>query len=145
MTVTPAAVKADPRDLTDRETFEKIAAYCERTMKVTRTYAERGVAECLVFMKAMADNPGVARISPSLAVDPFWHAWMLHSAQYQAFEEAHAGGRRLSHAPHSPADYTPEASEAALKHTIGLLDATGCAFDLEFWGGYATCGQGNSP
>ena len=144
MTVASTAVKADPRDLTDPKTFERIVEYCERTMKVTRTYAERGVAECLVFMKAMADNPGV-EIAPSLAADPFWHAWMLHSAPYQAFEEAHAGGRRLTHAPHSPADYTPEESAAALEHTIGLLDATGYAFDLEFWGGYATCSQGNSP
>jgi len=134
----------DPRTLVPEETFNKIAEYVSRRMPCTLTYAERGVAECLAFMRLMAEHPGV-EIAPSLAVDPFWHAFMLHSAEYAEFERQHAGGRRLSHAPHSPSDYTREESAAALERTSTLLKASGYQWDTEFWGGYATCGQGNTP
>lgn len=145
MTVTASVVqKSDPRNLVPAATFEKIAAYCERTQKITRTYAERGLAECLAFVYLIAENPDV-EITPSLAVDPFWHAFMLHSAEYAAFEREHAGGRRLTHAPHQPSDYTPEESAAALERTRALLGRSGYQWDAEFWGGYGTCGQGNTP
>lgn len=143
MTLTTAEL-LDPRTLVPEETFDKIAAYCERTQKITRPYAERGLAECLVFLHLVAENPD-REITPSLAVDPFQHAFMLHTAEFETFEREHAGGRHLHHAPRQPSDYTPEESAAALERTIVLLKGSGYQWDAEFWGGYGTCGQGNSP
>ena len=136
MTVTlerPAAKRADepadPRELVGEPTFTKLVTYIVEHQRVTRQYAERMIGQVLIYLKAVADNPGV-RLVPDVSVDPGWHAFLMHTEPYEVFEQVHNGGRRLHHVPIMLEDIK---SGAAMARTIPLLNATGYAVDPEFW------------
>lgn len=136
MTVTTerAATAADPRELVSPEVFSTVSAYVARHQEVTLAYAERMVTQMLVWMRAVADNPGV-RLAMDETVDPAWHAFMLHSQDYAAFCDR-LFGRYLHHVP--PVDGTSH-SDAEIDRTVPALRATGYEVDAEFWVGAKPC------
>ncbi len=73
----------DPRELVDDGLFTKLSAYVAKDQGVTRAYAEGVVGQALVWLRAVAENPGV-RLAMSETVDPGWHAFLLHSQDYRA-------------------------------------------------------------
>ena len=136
-----AATPKDPRELVSGETFAKLVTYTVEHQRVTRTYAERMIEQALIYLKAVAQNPGV-RIVPDVSVDPGWHAFLMHTQEYEQFERDHADGRRLHHVPIMLEDIR---SGAAMARTIPLLWATGYAVDPEFWLTGESCCPPNPP
>lgn len=130
-------------ELVSSQTFDRLVDYAVDQRHLTRAYAERGVLQMLIALKACADNPGVAMVMDA-SLDPFWHDFQLHGREYQQFEADHAGGRRLWH---DPSDLRNEAELVAdLHRTLELVNATGLPVDMEFWSGRPSpCVQGGSP
>lgn len=125
----------DPAELVSVETFDKLTRYMVEHHRVTQAYADRVVRQGLLFMKAMCDNPGI-RIVPDVSVDPAWHAFLMHTVEYEQFEREHNGGRRLHHVPIMLEDIS---SGAAMRRTIPILYATGYEVDPEFWATGESC------
>ncbi|MBX6766214.1 MAG: hypothetical protein IRY90_03515 [Actinomadura rubrobrunea] len=141
MTVTTTARAAeadkaakDPRDLLDGETFDLLAGYVARHHEVTRAYAERMVSQMLVWMAAVAQNAGV-RLAMDETVDPAWHAFILHSQQYESFCDR-MFGHYLHHVRPAPGK---SASDEEAARTLEALYATGYPVDEEFWVGAKPC------
>lgn len=109
----------------------------ERVMKEEghdRDYAERVIDQTLVFLVACAQNPG-AKLAPSNATDPGWHAFILHTRAYAEFCHRVAG-RFIHHLPIMNDDIR---SGNALARTIEALCATGYPVDDELWPQSPTC------
>lgn len=136
MTITTerAATAANPRDLVDREVFTTLSTYVASHQEVTHAYADRMVEQMLVWMRAVADNPGL-RLAMDETVDPAWHAFILHSQEYAAFCDR-MFGEYLHHVPPAPgvAHSTDE-----VDRTLPALHATGYPVDEEFWVGGKPC------
>ncbi|XRQ08984.1 hypothetical protein ACN3XK_72975, partial [Actinomadura welshii] len=88
MTITTeraATAAKDPRELVTPEQFRVMVDDVVTFDKVTRPYAEAGVAQFLVFMKAWGDTMAEAcgdprvrvKFAPSPAVDKIWHRSMI--------------------------------------------------------------------
>ncbi|WP_433463217.1 hypothetical protein [Spirillospora sp. CA-128828] len=122
----------DPRGLVDAEVFEKLSAYVAKHQEVTRTYAEGVVGQALVWLRAVAENPGV-RLAMSDTVDPGWHAFMLHSQDYTRFCEQTLGFY-LHHVPPAPG---VTSGEDEIARTLPALHATGYRVEVEHWAGAA--------
>ena len=137
MTITTeraATAAKDPRKLVTPEVFSTVSTYVARHQEVTLAYAERMVAQMLVWMRAVADNPS-ARLAMDETVDPAWHAFMLHSQEYAAFCDR-LFGRYLHHVP--PVDGTSH-TDVEIDRTLPALRATGYQVDTEFWVGAKPC------
>jgi hypothetical protein len=130
-------VAKDPRELLASDVFDLLVGDIRRHYPVTRQYAERMMGQALVFLKAngimlreaQSDPSRWVRISPSVTVDPAWHAFILRSRPYHAFCMEIAG----CYMHHMPAMDEDLRSGAALDRTIPLLNATGYQVDMEFW------------
>ncbi|NVI91238.1 hypothetical protein [Actinomadura sp. BRA 177] len=118
----------DPRELVDDGLFTKLSAYVAKDQGVTRAYAEGVVGQALVWLRAVAENPGV-RLAMSETVDPGWHAFLLHSQDYTRWCEEHLG-YYLHHIPPAPG-VTSDEDEIA--RTLPALNATGYRVDTEHW------------
>lgn len=131
MTITTerAAVAAkDPRELVDDGLFATLSAYVAKEQGVTRAYAEGVVGQALVWLRAVAENPGV-RLAMSETVDPGWHAFLLHSQDYTRWCEANLG-YYLHHIPPAPG---VNSGEDEIARTLPALLATGYTVDVEHW------------
>lgn len=133
---TAHAVK-DPRDLVTPEMFRLMVDDVVTFDKVTRPYAQRGVEQFLVFMKAWGDTMAEVggdprawvKFAPSPAVDKIWHRSMMRTRTFAAVC-AMVAGRYLHHVPIMDEDIrTGQASERA----IAAMRATGFRVDLEWW------------
>jgi hypothetical protein len=125
-----------PRGLVPEELFDELAAYVAKAHHVTLSYAEGVIEQTLVWLRAVADNPGV-RLAMSETVDLGWHAFILHSEEYLEFCRR-LMGRYLHHVPPAPGT---SMSEDAITRTIPALRATGYPVDLNHWSGphYPCC------
>jgi hypothetical protein len=124
----------DPRELISTDLFDELT---ERVMKDEghdRDMAERVVTQTLVFLAACAQNPG-AKLAPSNAVDPGWHAFILHTKAYAEFCDRVAG-RFIHHLPIMNDDIR---SGNALARTVEALHRTGYPVDGELWPEAPTC------
>ena len=138
----PAAVEpVDPAYLVLDETFAKLVRYATEHFKVHRFYAADGVRQMLLYLKAVCLNPSV-RLVPDVSVDPFWHAFLMHTEEYEQFEHEHNHGKRLHHVPIMLEDIS---SGAAMARTIPLLAASGYTFDTKFWETGESCCPPNPP
>ena len=132
-TVTRAAGTAlDPCDLVEADLFAELSAYVAKDLGVTRLYAEGVVRQTLVWLRAVAENPGV-RLAMSETVDPGWHAFLLHSQDYTRFCEEHIG-YYLHHVPPAPG---ARMAEEEIARTLPALHATGYRVEVEHWTGAA--------
>lgn len=106
---------------------------------LTDDLGERGVNQMAAFLAATINAE--EKMAPSLRVDLFWHAFVLHTAQYAAFCAA-LGTDFIHHVPdrrgHNPAE-----GRAALARTRDTIRAAGFAIDPQFWpaDGAADCTQ----
>ncbi|MFC4052894.1 hypothetical protein ACFOY4_24665 [Actinomadura syzygii] len=135
MTVTTeraTGIALEPRELVDRALFDKLSAYVAKHQEVTRSYAEGVVGQTLVWLRAVADNPGV-RLAMSETVDPGWHAFLLHSQDYARYCADNLG-YYLHHVPPTPG---VAACEEEIARTLPALRATGYRVDDEHWAGTA--------
>ncbi|TDE26511.1 hypothetical protein [Actinomadura sp. 6K520] len=122
----------DPRELVEADLFATLSAYVAKDLHVTRTYAEGVVGQALVWLRAVAENPGV-RLAMSESVDPGWHAFLLHSQDYMRFCEENLG-YYLHHVPPGPG---VSMGEEEIARTLPALHATGYRVELEHWTGAA--------
>jgi hypothetical protein len=84
--------------------------------------------QALAFLKACADNPRTS-LSPAKAVDPGWHAFILHTEDYAEFCDRIAG-RFIHHRPICTDDIR---SGMALARTVRALRMGGFTLDAELW------------
>lgn len=127
MTVTTDTA-ANPRDLISPGLYTRLSKQVMEDMRVDLVRAERVMSQTLAFLKACADNPG-SNLSPTKAVDPGWHAFILHTEDYAEFCDRIAGG--FIH--HRPVCNDDIRSGSALARTIQALRGTGYPVDEELW------------
>lgn len=125
---TVAAQGKDPRELVSPEVFEKLVSYIVEHQSVTKQYASDVIEQTVIYLKAAASNPGI-RLAMDETVDPGWHAFILHSADYEAFC-ADVAGRYLHHVPPPPGG---SVDDATIARTLPALRATGYPVKEEFW------------
>lgn len=121
-------IARDPRELVDDALFAKLSSYVAKDQGVTRAYAEGVVGQALVWLRAVAENPGV-RLAMSETVDPGWHAFLLHSQDYTRWCEKNLG-HYLHHIPPAPG---VTSGEDEIARTLPALHATGYRVDDEHW------------
>jgi hypothetical protein len=121
-------IPADPRDLVSSLLFHRLVECVMSDERVERSHAERVIIQTLAFLKACADNPGV-NLSPTRAVDPGWHAFILHTEDYADFCRRTAG-RFIHHRPICNDDIR---SGTALARTRQAIRAAGFTLDDELW------------
>jgi hypothetical protein len=132
-----AVATKDPRGLVTAELFDQMVNDVVTFDKVTRPYAERGVEQFLVFMKAWGDTMtevgGDARawvkFAPSPAVDKIWHRSMMRTRTFAAVCDMVAG-RFMHHLPIMDEDIR---SGQASERGLAAMRATGYRVDLEWW------------
>lgn len=135
MTLTPettAAAVKDPRKLIEAPLFDRLAAYVAKEHAVTLPYAEGVIGQALVWLRAVAENPGV-RLAMSETVDAGWHAFLLHSQDYARFCEENLG-YFLHHVPPAPG---VSMDEEEIARTLPALHATGYRVEVQHWAGAA--------
>ncbi|MFC0041043.1 hypothetical protein [Actinomadura rayongensis] len=128
----------NPRDLIDPVLFDKLVARVQEDQQVAQFYAVGMVEQMLVYLKAVAEYGGrPGNLAPSKAVDPAWHVFVLHTAEYRAFC-ADLGGGFIEHTPVVTEDIT---SGNALARTLDAMRATGYAVDERYWqlGTWTSC------
>ncbi|MFJ3496844.1 glycine-rich domain-containing protein [Streptomyces sp. NPDC086091] len=108
--------------------------------EITDDQGIRGVEQLAAFLAVAATTS--ARVTPSLRVDLFWHAFVLHTRAYADFCDA-LGGGFIHHVPDRGGVPDPGAGREAMRRTAGLLRTAGHRIDPEFWplDGAADCTQ----
>jgi hypothetical protein len=133
----PPPVIRHPRDLVTPEMFRLMVDDLVEFDKLTRPYAERGVEQFLVFMKAWGDAIAAVdgdpsqwvKFAPSPAVDKVWHRSMMRTRNFAAVCDMVAG-RFMHHVPIMDEDIR---SGAASERGLAAMRATGYRVDLEWW------------
>ncbi len=138
--VVPEVVR-DPRELISPEMFSRIVSRVQEEMPVATFYAERMVEQALTFLAAVAENRGDSALTPSRAVDPAWHAFVVFTPEYAAFCREITGGGFIHHIPVLPGETLTGKS---LEHTIKVMRATGYPVDEAMWQREASCGSTDS-
>ncbi|MGV9691093.1 glycine-rich domain-containing protein [Streptomyces sp. NPDC003444] len=108
--------------------------------EVTEDQGNRGVDQLAAFLAVAATTPG--KVTPSLRVDLFWHAFVLHTKPYADFCAA-LGGGFIHHVPDRGSGHDPAEGRAAMRRTADLIREAGYRADPEFWplDGAADCTQ----
>ncbi|XVQ07272.1 glycine-rich domain-containing protein [Spirillospora sp. CA-255316] len=125
---TAVAVVPAPKDLIPRDLYAKLVARVMEDEQIPPDRAVRIVDQTLIFLKACADAPG-RNLSPTKAVDPGWHAFILHTEDYANFCDTYAGA--FIH--HRPICNNDIRSGTALGRTVEAIRATGYPIDWELW------------
>ena len=100
---------------------------------IDQALAERVMNEALGFLRLCAEDPA-GRYVPSTAVDPGWHAFILHTREYAEFCQRTAG-RFLHHAP-----FDADADAADTRRTVDAMRRHGLAVDAALWERGGDCG-----
>jgi hypothetical protein len=127
------------KSLIDPPLFDKLTQRVTKDHGLDTALAARIVDQTAAFLKACADNPHTP-LSPSMAVDLGWHAFVLHTADYATFCHTIAG--RFIH--HQPIDEEGDGSDearAALRATVRAILRSGVMVDQELWAAAADCSQ----
>ncbi|MGW4690226.1 glycine-rich domain-containing protein [Streptomyces sp. NPDC004244] len=108
--------------------------------EMTDDQGERGVTQTAAFLAVAAHT--TERATPSLRVDLFWHAFVLHTKSYADFCKA-LGSGFIHHVPDRDSGHDPEEGRAAMRRTAALIREAGFDTDPEFWptDGAADCTQ----
>ncbi|GAB2923743.1 glycine-rich domain-containing protein [Streptomyces mayteni] len=108
--------------------------------ELTDEQGERGVNQVVAFLAVAANS--TERVTPSLRVDLFWHALVLHTKQYAEFCAA-LGSGFIHHVPDRGNSHNPAEGRAAMRRTAELIRSAGFDADPEFWpiNGAADCTQ----
>ena len=128
-----AAEQVTGRQLVSAELFDRLAGFCADEYGLERSVAERVMEQGLAFLDVMGRS-GEA-LSPSKLVDPAWHTFMLHSAEYADWCQERFG-RYIHHAPNSR-----YRDKAAMVDVVGKIRAAGYVVDESLWGTAADCNE----
>ncbi|WP_406730830.1 glycine-rich domain-containing protein [Streptomyces sp. NBC_01794] len=136
MTALAATELSYGRDLVDPGLFDRLGAFVAEGERITRERAERVVDHALAFLHMSAHrDTGLAPLSPSKAVDPGWHAFMLHTREYARWCEVRFG--RFIH--HNPFPERQLFDGARMREAVDAIRAVGFTVDEELWGTAASC------
>ncbi|MGA5003229.1 hypothetical protein ACPCB7_35000 [Streptomyces arboris] len=107
--------------------------------EMTDAQGERGLGQVAAFLAVAATT--TERVTPSLRVDLFWHALVLHTKHYAELCEALGGF--IHHVPDRNGGHSPVEGRAAMRRTAEMIGAAGFDVDPEFWpvDGAADCTQ----
>ncbi|MET9052372.1 hypothetical protein ABZW50_14590 [Streptomyces bacillaris] len=97
---------------------------------MTDDQGERGVDQTAAFLTVAANT--TERVTPSLRVDLFWHALVLHTRHYAELCEA-LGSGFIHHVPDRDTGHDPADGRAAMRRTAEMIRSAGFAVDPEFW------------
>ncbi|NYI06898.1 glycine-rich domain-containing protein [Allostreptomyces psammosilenae] len=126
------------RSLVPDGEFEQLVAFLTVDTGMTTEHAERVLDQGLAFLGAVAEHDG-APLVPSDAVDPGWHAMILHTAWYAGFCERIAG--RMIH--HNPTPGQGGRAADAIARTVEAIRKAGFRVDSKLWshepGGMLQC------
>ncbi|MFE1561121.1 glycine-rich domain-containing protein [Streptomyces sp. NPDC058734] len=98
--------------------------------EMTDAQGERGVDQMAAFLAVAANT--TQKATPSLRVDLFWHAFVLHTKPYADFCEALAG-RFIHHVPDRNSGHNPTEGRKAMRRTADMIRAAGFDTDPEYW------------
>ncbi|RSS38147.1 hypothetical protein EF912_34235 [Streptomyces sp. WAC07061] len=98
--------------------------------EMTDDEGERGVDQMAAFLAVAANT--TEKATPSLRVDLFWHAFVLHTKPYADFCEALAG-RFIHHVPDRTSGHNPIEGRNAMRRTADMICEGGFTTDPEFW------------
>ncbi|MEV6984891.1 hypothetical protein AB0M95_27020 [Sphaerisporangium sp. NPDC051017] len=140
---TPTTEKLeDPRELVAPELFAKLVARVQEDMPVATFYAELVVEQALAFLATIAaqdtDDEDAAKLSPSKAVDPGWHAFLAFTDEYHQFCSKLTGGKFIHHLPVLPGTTLGWKS---VPHTVQAIRAAGYPVNEAMWQADASCGS----
>ncbi|MGW7363610.1 hypothetical protein ACWGI8_09310 [Streptomyces sp. NPDC054841] len=121
------------RTLVDPELFGRLTDFCAEEYGLERCVAERVMDQGLAFLDVMGRTG--EGLSPSKQVDPAWHTFMLHSAEYTAWCEQRFD-RYIHHAPKSR-----YRDKATMVDVVGKIRAAGYMVDESLWGTKAECNE----
>lgn len=128
-----ATEPTDGRRLVDADLFDRLAAFCADEYGLEPCVAERVMDQGLAFLDVMGRTG--EGLSPSRQVDPAWHTFMLHSAEYTAWCHERYG-RYLHHAPNSR-----YRDPSTMVDVVAKIRAAGYAVDEGLWGTKAECNE----
>ncbi|WDO07541.1 hypothetical protein ME763_18850 [Streptomyces murinus] len=129
----PVVALRHGRDLVAPELFERLTDFCADEYGYERSLAERIMSEALAFVDVMGRTG--EGMSPSRAVDPGWHTFMLHTEEYDAFCRTRYG-RFVHHAPKSR-----YRDRATMADVVARIRAHGFSVDESLWGTRADCNE----
>ncbi|MGW0703255.1 glycine-rich domain-containing protein [Streptomyces sp. NPDC002867] len=124
---------AHGRSLVEPELFNRLVNFLVQEEKITRERAERVMDQALAFLHMSAHRD--EGLSPSQAVDPGWHAFMLHTREYAAWCQRRFG--RFVH--HNPFPAPQLYDGAQMRATVAAIEDAGFVVDHDLWGTAATC------
>ncbi|GAA1043559.1 hypothetical protein [Streptomyces murinus] len=108
--------------------------------EMTDDQGERGVNQLAAFLAVAAST--TEKATPSLRVDLFWHAAILHTKPYADFCDVLGGF--IHHVPErNNAGHNPAEGRAVMCRTVEMIRTAGFDTDPEFWpvDGAADCTQ----
>jgi hypothetical protein len=130
--------KARPYDhLLDEVVWNRLINYIVRDSGVDLTLAGRILDQAVAFLVLVASSGEGAAYSPSPLVDVGWHAFILHTREYNEFCERVAG-RFIHHVPMEPNE--PNSATHGSADAREALTRAGIEIDEQLWAFKADCG-----
>ncbi len=131
------------RALLPAHLFDQLTARLADDRKVTIEYAARVVDQALAFIHTAAHTD--ERLTPSDAVDPGWHTFILDTAAYTRFCTT-TFGFFVHHTPLLPDDPTAKgsAARATIERTVAAIRTAGFHIDDDLWKSAGRCSQCHS-
>lgn len=117
------------RSLVTPALFERLAARLVADEGHSPALAARVLDQALAFLGTSARHHGEP-LSPSRAVDPGWHIFVLHTRDYREFCRRIAG-RFIDHVP--TGDAPADGPALALRRTVAAMRSAGYVVDDELW------------
>ncbi|GHB40535.1 hypothetical protein GCM10010347_07700 [Streptomyces cirratus] len=131
MLESPVALRRG-RDLVSPELFEKVSEFCSEEYGHELSAARRIVDQALAFLKVMGDTRAFD-MSPSDAVDPGWHSFVLHTQAYAAWCDEQFGFF-LGHEPKATVRTRP-----LIGSVVDRVKEAGFYVDDRLWGAAKEC------
>lgn len=130
------AERTTGRALVPDDLFERLTEFLAREDNLTEARAARIIDQALAFLMTLAGHEGKP-LSPSRAVDPGWHTFVLHTREYAEWCQNTAG--RFMH--HNPLPGSGARDGIAVRRTVAAMEAAGFAVDRCLWGVAADCNE----
>ncbi|HEX6358227.1 hypothetical protein [Actinophytocola sp.] len=125
------------RSLVSTRLFERLVIRLMTDEGLSPTFAARVMDQALAFLGTSAVHRGEP-LSPSRAVDPGWHTFILHTRDYREFCRQTAG-RFIDHVPMREPFGDPGQSESSLRRTVAAMRQAGYQVDEVLWFSVAAC------